>query len=635
MANPTNNDDLLVGTFGADVIFGLGGNDTLDGGAGDDRLYGQAGDDTSYGGDGEDLIQSDVGNDTLDGGAGDDRLYGEAGDDTSYGGDGNDLIQSGLDNDTLYGGAGSDELYGEAGHDQSFGGDGDDLIFSGDGNDTLDGGAGADELYGGAGDDYFVVDNLSEYVLDNEGVNTGLVTVDFYKQAKGVQWTLAEGVKALPYWIDSLVFSGSEYIDAQKSVAEGVIKYAFPTEVLASWNDDDKLGFTPLNDVQKAFIQKIFSYIETLINIQFELVTDATQPGVLTFANNQQDDSAGYATGGLSFSKWGIFFSNSSNSAAGNADPNDGEYAAYVYIHEIGHALGLKHPHNETVGGFSAGEGPYLDQQEDRTTFTQLSYTAFRQDFISEFRDFDIASLQYLYGPAQTPGSSNNQTGSNTYALLTNQRNFIWDGGGTDTLDASAASMRIVLSLEVGDHSYFGNVASQFITSAGQVTINIGTLIENAIGTAFDDVITGNEAANAINGHAGNDVIAGYLGNDTLDGGGGTDTAVYSAIRAQTAISRGAGGLITITSGIDGTDTLSGFEFIRFADQVISLRRFDDPGAPRVANFTVGAGGWSSQDRFPRQVADVNGDGLADIVGFGQAGALVSLGQANGTFANP
>ncbi|KPF90557.1 hypothetical protein IP81_15085 [Novosphingobium sp. AAP83] len=65
------------------------------------------------------------------------------------------------------------------------------------------------------------------------------------------------------------------------------------------------------------------------------------------------------------------------------------------------------------------------------------------------------------------------------------------------------------------------------------------------------------------------------------------------------------------------------------------MSRFDDSNTPRVANFAVGAGGWSSQDRFPRMAADVNGDGLADIVGFGQAGTLVALGQAGGTFATP
>jgi hypothetical protein len=47
------------------------------------------------------------------------------------------------------------------------------------------------------------------------------------------------------------------------------------------------------------------------------------------------------------------------------------------------------------------------------------------------------------------------------------------------------------------------------------------------------------------------------------------------------------------------------------------------------------AGGWTSEDAFPRELADVNGDGLADIVGFGSDGVYVSLNQGNGTFADP
>ncbi len=49
-------------------------------------------------------------------------------------------------------------------------------------------------------------------------------------------------------------------------------------------------------------------------------------------------------------------------------------------------------------------------------------------------------------------------------------------------------------------------------------------------------------------------------------------------------------------------------------------------------NFTVNDGGWTSFDQYPRQVGDVNGDGRADIVGFGNNNVFVSLGQSNGTF---
>ncbi len=43
--------------------------------------------------------------------------------------------------------------------------------------------------------------------------------------------------------------------------------------------------------------------------------------------------------------------------------------------------------------------------------------------------------------------------------------------------------------------------------------------------------------------------------------------------------------------------------------------------------------GWTSNTVFPRMAADVNGDGKADIVGFANDGIYVGLGQADGTFA--
>ncbi len=52
-----------------------------------------------------------------------------------------------------------------------------------------------------------------------------------------------------------------------------------------------------------------------------------------------------------------------------------------------------------------------------------------------------------------------------------------------------------------------------------------------------------------------------------------------------------------------------------------------------LAAFGTTAGGWSSNDTYPRELADVNGDGKADIVGFSSAGVFVSLATGNGHFA--
>jgi hypothetical protein len=43
-----------------------------------------------------------------------------------------------------------------------------------------------------------------------------------------------------------------------------------------------------------------------------------------------------------------------------------------------------------------------------------------------------------------------------------------------------------------------------------------------------------------------------------------------------------------------------------------------------LAAFTPGTGGWISDDLYKRELADVNGDGSADIIGFASDGVYVS-----------
>jgi subtilisin-like proprotein convertase family protein len=57
------------------------------------------------------------------------------------------------------------------------------------------------------------------------------------------------------------------------------------------------------------------------------------------------------------------------------------------------------------------------------------------------------------------------------------------------------------------------------------------------------------------------------------------------------------------------------------------------PPQPWIAGFGPGAGGWSSQNIYPRMLADVNADGRMDVVGFGEKATYVALstGSAFGT----
>jgi M6 family metalloprotease-like protein len=84
----------------------------------------------------------------------------------------------------------------------------------------------------------------------------------------------------------------------------------------------------------------------------------------------------------------------------------------------------------------------------------------------------------------------------------------------------------------------------------------------------------------------------------------------------------------------DGRDDIVGFGN---AGVYVSKSNGDGTFAPPVlvvTNFGYDAGGWRV-DMHPRVLADVTGEGRADIVGFGDAGAYVSRSRADGTFAGP
>ncbi|MDT9701462.1 S8 family serine peptidase, partial [Streptomyces sp. P17] len=99
--------------------------------------------------------------------------------------------------------------------------------------------------------------------------------------------------------------------------------------------------------------------------------------------------------------------------------------------------------------------------------------------------------------------------------------------------------------------------------------------------------------------------------------------------------------LILPTPAPTGTD-LTGdgrADIVGFGDAGVwvSLNKGDGSfAAPKltVANFAYSAGGWRTQ-KHPRLLADVTGDGRADIVGFGDAGVWVSLNNGRGAFRDP
>ena len=199
--------------------------------------------------------------------------------------------------------------------------------------------------------------------------------------------------------------------------------------------------------------------------------------------------------------------------------PNDDiySYMFQTYIHETGHALGLGHqgPYN---GSATYGVDNVFTndtwQWSVMSYFSQDNYGGANYDYVITPQMADIQAVQDLYGAAST------RTGDTTYGFNSTAGSFydfatysgtpaftIYDGGGSDTLDASGYCANQTIDLTPGDWSSIGGYTDN-------IGIWLNSTIENAIGGYGNDTIVGNAAANILNGHGGTDTMSGLGGND-------------------------------------------------------------------------------------------------------------------------
>ena len=261
-----------------------------------------------------------------------------------------------------------------------------------------------------------------------------------------------------------------------------------------------------------------------------------------------------------------------------------GDFGFVIMMHELGHGLGLAHPHDNgggsslfpgvssssDTGDFDLNQGVYTTMSYNAGITAIADHSSLDYGYQGTPMAFDIAAIQHLYG-----ANMNYKTGNDTYYLPTANGSgtyfsTIWDAGGTDKISAFGATYgaRINLNdatLNPADGAAAGGYFSILPGSDiyGGFSIANGVTIENADGSDFDDSIYGNEVANNLQGNNGADIIFGNNGNDTLIGGSGNDTlnggAGNDSIEGNAGRDRliGGGGKDTLNGGAD-RDTLTG-----------------------------------------------------------------------------
>jgi serralysin len=425
------------------------------------------------------------------------------------------------------------------------------------------------------------------------------------------------------------------------------LTYSFPTAI------NDYSGYSTINEfqafnaAQRASATRAVEMIDAVCGLSITL-TNVAGAGNLRFA-----ECTTYDTGDGN----GLHGPGGGLSAEANP-PEDGVFPAYAQgdswfthgnyenpgigdfqsaagiLHELGHAVGLKHGHQAGAGGNNIN----LPADHDSQEYSVMTYRAYAGqaepfglavDYPSTLMQDDIFALQWLYGADHTFNAGNttytwsqttgemkvnghgqNLTDNVFGGIAARNKVFmtIWDGNGVDTYDFSNYTTVVRANLgpglwstasngqraDLGD----GHLARGSIANALLFLDDLRGFIENAKGGTNNDVLTGNIVGNRLEGGVGNDRLAGLAGNDVLIGGAGADTII----------------------GGTGRDTLSGnagndrFDFDALSDSGVAPAARDS-----ISGFVHG------QDRIDLSTIDAITGGVNNAFSF--TGSFAAAGH--------
>ncbi len=486
---------------------------------------------------------------------------------------------------------------------------------------------------------------------------------------------------ASPYATDyTTLLTGSYWSGAEVTGQPDIITYSFLTAKPTA--DPHGLGaalntFTAFTSAQQTATQNAFAHWAGVSGIVFGQV--AAGKGDINLAAYDLSSSGG--VGGEAFYPWGNWNYSTYTASAihfgadiqangygdvlmNTAAETNGAFADPTLLHEIGHALGLKHP-TESWTLYALG---VVHNQWDPNVAYDGNFSIMSPGGsgspLTDITAADIQAIQSIYGTSAAKGSQysswawNGATSTLTATLKdggqtvrgVSTSNTITGGGGADAIYAIGQGTNKIYG-KAGDDNLVGGSGANYLdggagadtlngwfsvntyasyadapsTGGLGVTVNLLNPWQNTgdaagdayvnlhkiQGSAYADQITGDNAGDVLYGGASGDSIVGGTGIDHLYGQAGDDTLVA-----------GAG-----TSYLDGG---AGADMLTGSAGHASYASYSDATAALAINLLApGASTGDAAGDSYANIHDVQGSNYGDTITGDNAGDILNGGAGD------
>lgn len=437
-------------------------------------------------------------------------------------------------------------LQGSAFDDTLIGNANVNILTGGNGNDILEGLGGGDTFNGGNGSDWV-----------SYAHSTSAITVDL--QGRGTYTPTGDAVGDIFNSVENVI--GSNYNDRLYGTgSDNILIGGAGDDLLDGDNGTDTADYSSATsgvtiNLTTNTVSGASTGTDTLVSIEKIIGTNFVDTYIGTTSNDVIDARAGAdnINGGAGSDTISYASATSARSVTLGGANTDGDTLTSIE-NILGSAYGdiLTGDANDNVI-----EGGLGDDTLNGGGNTVAGDTASYVNAASAVNvSLAIAGAQATGVGNDTLANFENLLGSTYDDTLTGDgNNNVLDGGeGNDTLIGGAGADTLKGGVGTDTASYANALSAVAVTINGTGTLgdangDVLSAIENLIGSAFNDTLTGDGAAN---------LIVGGLGDDAIDGAGGVDTVSYAV--AASAVTANLSNLGVNVSGGSGNDSLTSIE---------------------------------------------------------------------------